>query len=152
MLYREVVSKVLVDAQATRDDIMDGLDWIQKETTSKDVAMVFVAGHGVNDPNGIYYFLPVNADPEKLKRTGVAFSDLKNTLASIVGKALFFVDTCHSGNVMGTRRGVADINAVVNELSSAENGAVVFAASTGKQYSLEDRAWGRLEGQGRLQR
>ena len=30
------------------------------------------------------------------------------------------------------RRGVADINAVVNELASAENGAVVFASSTGK--------------------
>jgi uncharacterized caspase-like protein len=31
---------------------------------------------------------------------------------------------------------------VVNELASAENGAVVFASSTGKQYSLEDDAWG----------
>jgi uncharacterized caspase-like protein len=31
---------------------------------------------------------------------------------------------------------------VVNELASAENGAVVFASSTGKQYSLEDKALG----------
>ena len=30
----------------------------------------------------------------------------------------------------------------VNELASAENGAVVFASSTGRQYSLEDPAWG----------
>ena len=43
---------------------------------------------------------------------------------------------------MGARRGVGDINAVVNELTSAESGAVVFAASTGKQYSIEDVAWG----------
>jgi uncharacterized caspase-like protein len=42
---------------------------------------------------------------------------------------------------MGTRRGVADITGVVNELASAENGAVVFASSSGKQYSLEDPAW-----------
>ena len=40
-----------------------------------------------------------------------------------------------------TRRGVADINAVVNEFTSAENGAVVFASSTGRQYALEDKAW-----------
>lgn len=66
-------------------------------------------------------------------RTGVPFSDIKTTVASIAGKALFFVDTCHSGNVMGARRAVTDINAVVNELSSAENGAVVFASSTGRQ-------------------
>ncbi len=52
------------------------------------------------------------------------------------------MDTCHSGNVMGTRRGVADITAVVNELASAENGVVVFASSTGRQYSLEDASWG----------
>jgi uncharacterized caspase-like protein len=141
-LYRDVVVKVLTDAGAIRDDIMDGLDWITKETTSKDVAMVFLAGHGVNDTAGIYYYLPSNADTERLRRTGVAFSDIKNTLASLAGKTILFVDTCHSGNVMGTRRGVADINAVVNELASAENGAVVFASSTGRQYSLEDPAWG----------
>jgi uncharacterized caspase-like protein len=43
---------------------------------------------------------------------------------------------------MGTRRGATDITAVINELTSAENGAVVFAASTGNQYSLEDPSWG----------
>jgi len=141
-LYRDVTAKVLTDGAATKDDILDGLDWLRKETTSKDVAMLFLAGHGVNDSNGLYYFLPANANPDKLLRTGVVFSDIKNTLASIAGKTLFFVDTCHSGNIMGARRGVADINVVVNELASAENGAVVFASSTGKQYSLEDQAWG----------
>ena len=141
-LYRDVSVKVLTDAQASKDNILDGLDWITKETTSKDVAMVFLAGHGVNDPNGVYYFLPMNTDTENLRRTGLAFPDIKNTVAALAGKTLVFVDTCHSGNVMGTRRGVADITEVVNELASAENGAVVFAASTGKQSSLEDPAWG----------
>jgi uncharacterized caspase-like protein len=142
MLYREVVEKVLTDEQATKDDILDGLDWIQKQTTSKDVAMVFLAGHGVNDSNGIYYYLPVNADIEKLKRSAVPFSDIKNTIASLAGKTLFFIDTCHSGNIMGSRRGISDLTGVINELTSAENGAVVFASSTGNQYSLEDPSWG----------
>ena len=35
-----------------------------------------------------------------------------------------------------------DITGVVNELASAENGAVVFASSTGRQYSFEDSNWG----------
>jgi hypothetical protein len=141
-LYRDVTVRILADQKATKDDILDGLEWIQRETTSKDVAMVFLAGHGVNDPAGIYYYLPVNADTDKLKRTGVSFADIKNTVASLAGKSVLFVDTCHSGNVMGTRRGVADITAVVNELASAENGVVVFASSTGRQYSLEDASWG----------
>jgi WD40 repeat protein len=141
-LYRDVVVKILTDEKATKDEILDGLDWIQKETTSKDVAMVFFSGHGVNDPGGVYYYLPVNVDIGKVKRTGVMFADIKNTVNSLAGKALFFIDTCHAGSVMGTRRGQADITAVVNELSSAENGVVVFASSTGNQYSLEDASWG----------
>ena len=140
-IYRDVVIKLLVDENATKDNILDGLDWIRKETTSKDVAMVFLAGHGVNDSSGFYYFLPHNADTEKFMRTCLAFTDIKTTVASLAGKTLFFVDTCHSGNVMGGRRAVVDITGVVNELASAENGAVVFASSTGKQFSLEDSRW-----------
>ena len=141
-LYREVAVKLLTDETATRDEIVDGLDWIRKETTSKDVAIVFLAGHGVNDKNGIYYFLPVNTDLDKLMRTAVPFSDIKNTIASLAGKTVLFVDTCHAGNVLGKRRGGVDLTGFVNELASAENGAVVFASSTGRQYSLEDPAWG----------
>lgn len=51
-----------------------GLDWIRQETTSNDVAMVFFAGHGVNDQNNYFYFCPYNVDPSRLLRTGVADS------------------------------------------------------------------------------
>jgi WD40 repeat protein len=140
-LYRDVVVKVITDERATRDEIIDGFDWISKETTSKDVAMIFLAGHGVNDSGGAYYYLPVNTDLGKLRRTGVLFAEMKNTVASVAGKAILFIDTCHAGNVMGARGGASDITGVVNELASAENGAVVFASSTGRQYSFEDSAW-----------
>jgi uncharacterized caspase-like protein len=134
----------LTREQATRDEVVDALDWIRKQTTAKDVAVVLLAGHGVNDANGQYYFLPYNADLEKLLRTGVKWSDIRDTVTTIPGKVLFFVDTCHSGNVLGgaSRRGIMDdMTGPINELSSAENGAVVFAASTGKQYSLEKEEW-----------
>jgi len=142
LLYSDVSVKLLTDDKATKDEVLDGLDWIRKETTAKDVAVVLFAGHGVNDPNGVFYFLPFNADTDKLLRTGVSFSDIKNTVAAIAGKTLFFIDTCHAGNVLGTRRGILnELNGVVNELASAENGAIVFAASTGNQYSLEKIEW-----------
>jgi uncharacterized caspase-like protein len=67
---------------------------------------------------------------------------LKQTVGALAGKTVMFVDTCHSGNVMGARRGPADITQVVNELASAETGAVVFASSTGRQYALEHADWG----------
>jgi uncharacterized caspase-like protein len=141
-LYRDVVVKVLMDEKATKDEIIDGFEWISRETTSNDVAMVFLAGHGVNDSGGVYYYLPVNANLERLRRTGVAFSEMKNTVSSLAGKTILFIDTCHAGNVMGARAVAPDITGIVNELASAENGAVVFASSTGRQYSFEDSAWG----------
>jgi WD40 repeat protein len=140
-LYRDVMVKVLTDEKATRDEIIDGFDWISKETTNKDIAIVFLAGHGVNEKGGVYYFLPVNANLDRLRRTGVPFTEMRNTVASLAGKTILFIDTCHAGNIMGARAVATDITGVVNELASAENGAVVFASSTGKQNSFEDVGW-----------
>lgn len=140
-LYRDARVRVLTDRRATKGNILDGLAWIRRETTSQDVAMVFLSGHGTNDPAGIYYYLPVNARIGGLKRTGVAFSDIRDTLATLAGKGILFLDTCRSGNVTGSGMVSADITAVVNELAAAENGAVVFVSSTGRQRSMEDKAW-----------
>ncbi|MCG2760052.1 MAG: caspase family protein [Candidatus Delongbacteria bacterium] len=142
-LYREVVIRLLTDQNATKDNILDGLEWIQRETTSKDVAMIFIAGHGMNDSSGDLYYLPQDVRIDKLKRTGLLAEEVINTISSIAGKVIYFMDTCHSGNMKVTgRRGEAvDATKVVMELSSAENGAIVFASSTGRQYSLEDDKW-----------
>ena len=102
-LYRDVNVKVL--ANASKGDILDGLEWLERETTSKDVAMAFLAGHGVNDRSGNYHFLPQDADTERLKRTALAYHSVRDTIANLPGKALLFVDSCHSGNIIGARRG-----------------------------------------------
>jgi len=139
-LYREVVVNSIIDG--SKGNILDGLEWIERQVTAKDVAMVFMAGHGVNDRNGNYYFLPKDVNTNKLKRTALPYSVIKDTITNLPSKVLYFLDSCHSGNVMGSRRGNADINRVVNDLTSAENGVVVFAASSGNQFSLEDSGWG----------
>jgi uncharacterized caspase-like protein len=93
----------------------------------------------------VYHFLPHNFDGERWKRTAITFGDIQLTLANIKGKALFFVDICHSGGLgrQGgtTKGGETDITCLVNELSCAENGVIVFASSTGKQKSLERADW-----------
>lgn len=143
-LYRKVAVRLLTDRNAKRDDVLDGLEWIRREMTARDVAVVFLAGHGVNDSDGIYYYLPHDTEVKRLKRTGVIFTEIRNTLVSLPGKALFFIDTCHSGNVLGTglRALPNDTTAIVNELSSAENGVIVFTATTGRQYAQESENWG----------
>jgi len=144
-LYGDVVVKLITDEKATRDEVVDGLDWLKQQVTARDVGIMFLAGHGMNDNTGSYYFLPHNADPDKLLRTGVAQNDIKVTLNTLAGKAMFFVDSCHSGNALGsskTRAISGSTDAIVNELASAENGVIVFSSSTGKQLSQENPAWG----------
>lgn len=141
-LYRQVEVKLLTDKHATRDAVLDGLEWLRRQVTAKDIGMLYLAGHGINDADGNYYYLPADTDVDHLKRSGVVFREIRDTLANLPGKALFFVDTCHSGNILGGRRGLTDLNGVINELASAENGVVVFSSSTGRQYSLEDASWG----------
>lgn len=141
-LYEDAIVKALIDKDATRENMQDGLQWIQDQTTQHDVAMIFYAGHGINDNNGIFYMLPVNADVKRIRSTCLNFEELKQTVSNIAGKVVVFIDACHSGNVMGTgRRNIPDINAIVNELSSTENGSVTFTSSTGKEYSLENKEW-----------
>ena len=140
-LYREVVPRLLRDGEATRDAILNGLDWLEDKTTKDDVAIVFLAGHGMNDKFGEYYFLAQDSDPNNLKMTGLPNSELAKTLSRVAGKALFFFDTCHSGSVSVSGGGLPDINGVANSLSSDENGLVVFAASTGRESAVEQPEW-----------
>ncbi len=107
--------------------------------------MIFVAGHGVTDNTGRLYYLAYEADLDRLRRIGIDADEFTSTVQSIPGKVLYFMDTCHSGGVhVASRRGVGDLDmtGIINELSFAESGAVVFASSSGKQYSLEDDSWG----------
>ncbi len=141
-LYKNVEVKILADGKATKDEILDDLEWLQKQVTQHDVGMLFLSGHGTNDESLGFVYLPVDADLGKLKRTGVTMADIKTTLSSIAGKAVAFLDTCHSGNILGSgQKGLNDMSGVINELASAENGLVVFSSSTGRQFSLENASW-----------
>jgi hypothetical protein len=141
-IYREVVVKMLRDEEATLHNVQNGLEWIARATGEHDVAVVSVAGHGTNEDQK-YYFLPFDVDIGRLQQTAEPQDEIRQRLAEIQGTALFFFDTCQSGSVMGgARLAQPDINGVVNDFTSAENGIVVFAASEGREVAYEEKSWG----------
>lgn len=144
-LYDAVEVRLLTDAQATQQAVIQGLKWLEQKTTRNDVAVIFMAGHGMNDVKGDYYFMPQDVDPTKITTSGVSRATLAATFSSLPGKVLFFLDTCHAGNVfaVSSRGGTLaqESNGFMNELIAAENGVIVFAASTGTQVSLESPQW-----------
>ena len=142
-LFRSVNTRVLLDAEATKDNILDALEWLDRNSTQRDLVVIFVAGHGVNDDRGNYYFLPHDANKERLRRTGVRWHDFKDVVTNLPGMTLLMADTCHSGNIMGRRRGLGDdITAAIKSITAAGTGQVVMTAATGSSVSIEDVNWG----------
>jgi hypothetical protein len=144
-LYRSVTTRLLDDKKATHDAILDGLDWLERQTGSRDVAIFFLAGHGLKDPvDDKYRFLPHDADRGRLRRTTVKDADFKEFLGAVAGKTLMFQDTCFSGKLLSDRRPgdtQADVDRLANELAEAETGVIVFSSSTGRQLSQESEDW-----------
>lgn len=142
-LYSDVTVRTLADAAATRAAVLDGLRWLAQATQPGDVAMLFLAGHGVNATSGDYYFVPHDGRLDKLETTSVPEDAVRNALRSIRGRTLFFIDTCHAGNAVGSIKNASrELARFANSLASAENGVVVFASATGRQLAEESDDWG----------
>lgn len=142
-LYSTVEVRLITDADATYDSIRDGLFWLEEQVTANDTAYLFVAGHGVNDNRGELFFLPHEAEVSNLRRTAVAAAEFVRTIEYLPGRTVYFMDSCHSGNLDFTRRAAVplDINGHLQDLYAA-TGAVVFSSATGSQYALESPEWG----------
>jgi uncharacterized caspase-like protein len=145
-LYRRVIVRTLTNREATRANIQREFEWLRSAVGPSDVAMLFMAGHGLNDTTGQYFFVPHDGQHERLLATAVSQDTIVATLSKIRGRTLFFVDTCFAGNSLGAlRQGgrkTGKTEKMMNDLSASENGVVVFASSTGQEESEEKAEWG----------
>jgi hypothetical protein len=143
VFYGNVRSQVLPDDKATRASVLHALSGVVRDARQGDFVVIFLAGHGAADDAKSYYFLAADADPTDLLSTAVPFSTITEMVSKIQAHTVLFVDTCHSGTLnQANLAAIADINAIANGLSDESVGAVVFTASTGSQYALEDPKWG----------
>ena len=138
--YKRVFHQTLTDTQASRQAITKGLQWLTDSATESDVAMLFIAGHGITVSGNSYRFLPHDANLSRPDETFITEDQIRDALVNVKGKAILFIDTCFSGKATGrfTRH---DTKLIANRLSSAESGVIVFSSSDGRQESLEKEGW-----------
>ena len=144
-LFREVHSLILSDTSGTpptRENIVDNLEFLGR-AGHRDVVVLFIAGHGINDPRGNFYFLPSDAGfgkNGKLKRSRAVSSDTLREVLDLPARKIVLADTCHSQGVGGGKRtrGVSN-DRLVKELQDAN--AVIFTSSRGNELSQEDDRW-----------
>lgn len=93
--------RLLLDDQATKAAVLDGLKWLAEQTTNESTATVFFSGHGGRVTEGgaiINYLLPHNAKPDALRDTAICSDELTDALRTIrAGRLVVILDACHSG-------------------------------------------------------
>jgi WD40 repeat protein len=140
--YGRVDARLLTDREANAAGIADTLRWLATAPGPDDVAILFMAGHGVDTDSG-YRFVAYDTPPGQVEEQGLSYAVLQRTLGAVAGRAFLFLDTCQSGAAWGRiDASPVDTSRIVNDLASPEQGVVVFASSSGRLLSYESAAWG----------
>lgn len=137
-IYNKLEFKMLTDEMATRDGIIEGLNWLKANVKEKDAGVLFLAGHGIAEGKS-YYFIPFKPGGMAAKSAEWVPGDkIVGTLQSLPGRAMFFLDACYSGALTNQASGKAsNATEMINKIDD-ERGVTIFASSTGKEKSGED--------------
>ncbi len=134
--------KVLVDDNATRDNILETMRGVFLQADENDVVVFYFSGHGVEGA-----FVPADFDGYGHR---LEHSDIRHILEqSHARQKLVMGDACHSGSLIGgefapdmlAAKGpsVGDmLNKYYKAFENCDSGMALFMSSKGAEVSLED--------------
>ncbi len=139
-LFRAVKVTQVMNKSATKSEVISKFHML-KHTAPEDVAIIYLAGHGVSaDPH--WYFLPHDVvypeQPDELRNKGISAQELFELVRlTQARKVLLILDACKSGFATKTfsARGSEERRALV-QLAHA-TGIHLMAASTKDQVASE---------------
>jgi WD40 repeat protein len=142
-VFTDVEANILPSDQVTRTGIQDGLRWLaNKKAAPDDIKILFLAGHGFDDRDGTYYFIPKDGDLDQLSSTAIPYGELFAGLQDVNGYSVLFVDTCHAARVAGpSLEASTDIDSLFNRLKNLPKGIFIYASSQADQNSQESKLW-----------
>ncbi len=141
--------RLLHDAGATHQAILDGLAWLQERAQSDPEAtiVVYYSGHGWLDASaGRYYLIPHDIEPFDLAASALPAETFTATLRQIPARRLLvFVDSCHAAGMATSKDApavklpagfvpIALPKSLVDDLKQGQ-GRAVFTSSSGEQSS-----------------
>jgi uncharacterized caspase-like protein len=141
----QVHSTLLLDRQATRSAILQGLDDLQKKTKSGDVAVVFYAGHGDCKRTGQFHILPIDVNVKELAKTGISGEELRGKMARLPCTAVLIMDCCYAGSFDATKKKRAlptEAGDLVRDLVRDDQGLVVMCGASKDEESGEESRLG----------
>ena len=142
--------RLLTNADAKRDRIEGEIEWLSKRAHRDDTVYVFFSGHGMEDDNGIVYFMPYGSDYQRpgvgSLRSNYFLKDLSEKITS--QHLIVFLDACHAAAATtndGTAKGdPANVSAALKKtweeaFKGQEASNLAFFSSSAGQRSWEDK-------------
>jgi WD40 repeat protein len=138
--YSKVEVKALPNAK--RVEVLNALEWLERESAEGDVNLLFLAGHGATIDQHFYY-MAVDSDPESMRATAISKDEILRTIRNRKGSMVVMLDACHSGASIETTSGASrvDMNRLANELGDQSLGVLLYASARGRQFSFEHADW-----------
>ena len=156
--------RILVDRDATRENILKALGNLADKTAAEDRVVVFFAGHGqTHEPEGgapMGYLVPADGKARTFSDLSVScirMADLRDlTNVTRAKHMLFLVDACYGGlAAVGSRSISEHTKGYIRKVTAARARQILTAGGKGEQV-IEKQEWGHsaftyqlLEGLGR---
>jgi WD40 repeat protein len=130
----KVMNMCITDNSLVRPNytsIVANMDYL-RQADERDLAVLFMAGHGESDNTGNFYFLPSDAQVSGLhdfdRSTAISGSLLLEAI-DVPARRLVFLDACHSGD--------AGLDLIGFSRRLKDQRALVLASSDGNTASIE---------------
>jgi uncharacterized caspase-like protein len=136
-LFGKIEVKLLTDQAATKQGILDGMDWLKSKMTSQDVGIVSFSGHGTRDLFGRFYLVTFDVRMDDPEHTCLAGDVFKDRLDNMPGRLVAILDACHSGSVAESAAPPARADTLIRDLTAEDSGVIVMCASLGREYASE---------------
>ncbi len=143
--------RVLNNQEATKNAILDGLNWLKEKAESDRDATVFIyySGHGwIDKTTNSYYLLQHDIKPTKMTSSALSAETFTDALRQIQAERLLVViDSCHAAGMATSKEAdleldeefddfirVAPSKGFIDKLKQGK-GRVIFTSSEGEQES-----------------
>jgi hypothetical protein len=125
--------RVLIDEDATRDNILRTMRQLFMKADENDVVMLYFSGHGLEGS-----FIPVDYDGFNNK---LQHEDIKAIFEESKAKhKVCMADACFSGSLLAMKAANIDValDKYYKEFESTKGGMALLMSSKSQEYSLED--------------
>jgi len=130
--------RLLLDADATRDNIWRGLSHLRRNAAENDTVWIYYAGHGAPEESSTYW-VTYDADVDDLYGTGLSNDQISRVLNDMRARNVtVFLDCCHAAATSVQKNPTrAALTAEQVFASYKGRGRITISSSDGKEKSVE---------------